>query len=229
MNEKGKAVILLGPPGSGKSSLAEKINKHLPIEVFESGELLRQEMEKGSELGGRIESFVEKGELAPSELMIEALGRAMSDAECRNIVFDGFPRKMDQVIPFFAMISENDFELSAVIILQLSKDVGTQRIVGRRVCAGCGAVYNRDFDPPVQSGVCNRCGGTLVKRKDDTTETVNRRWESYEGQTIPVIEYLESNYPGVIHEVAAQADIDRVVYQVSSIIRLSMSPASSGE
>jgi len=226
MNERGKAVILLGPPGSGKSGLADKIGKHLPIDIFESGELLRREMNIGSELGERVGSFVERGELVPSELMIEVLGKVMSDAESATIVFDGFPRQMDQVIPFFAMIAENHFDLSAVIILEISKDVGTKRIAGRRICAGCGAVYNVDFDPPARVGVCNRCGGTLVKRKDDTIETVTHRWETYENQTLPVIEYLTTNYPSLIHQVPAQKEIRQVVDQVSSIVRLSTSSGS---
>lgn len=222
MSEKGNAIVLLGPPGSGKSSLSDKTDMSSKIAVLESGNLLRQEIERGSKLGRKIEAYMEKGKLVSSGLVIDVIGRAMRDIGEMTIVFDGFPRQKDQIIPFFAMITENKYRLSAVIILQIAKDIAIKRIMGRRICPNCGAVYNVYFDPPSKSGLCDRCGGRLIKRKDDTIETINNRWRIYEKQTNPIIDYFEENYPNTIHKISANKDIDQVADMVSSVVRDAM-------
>ncbi len=162
---------------------------------------------------------MENGKLIPSDLVIDIIGRAIRDIGELTIVFDGFPCQMDQIIPFFAMITENKYKLSAVILLQISKDIAIKRIMGRRICSNCGAVYNVNTDLPSQSGICDYCGGRLFKRKDNKIETVNRRWSIYEKQTNPIIEYFEENYPNTMRKISADKDISQVVDMVSSVIQ----------
>jgi adenylate kinase len=219
MSQKGNAIILLGPPGCGKSSLSNKMNMCSKIAVLESGNLLRKEIKKGSDQGKKIESYMEKGNLVPAEMTVEVVGRAMKNMGETCIVFDGFPRQLDQIIPFIAMITENNYMFSAVIMLQVSKDVAIKRIMGRRICSNCGEVYNVYFDPPSISATCDHCSGRLIKRKDDTKETVNSRWSNYEKKTKPIIDYFEENYHNKIHKISADKDFSQVADMVESLVR----------
>jgi adenylate kinase len=213
------AVILIGPPGSGKTLITEHLAANREVATLKMGRLLRDEIKQGTVLGGQLKPFLDTGQLAPIELVTEVVGQALAQIEAGIILFDGFPRRADQLEPFFQLSRRFDLQLAAVIVLELSPAVAMKRLSGRRVCPNCGAIYNIYFDPPTQPGICDRCGATLEQRPDDTPEVVQERLETYQVETAPIIDYFKLNYSDKTRFVSVEKSIPEVLSQVSATLK----------
>jgi adenylate kinase len=216
--KKKKAVVLLGRPGSGKTSLAKRLKSSLKVQVVKTGPLLKKKAEEESSTGQKIKPYLQRGELVPTEIVSETIIQVLEGSDVPWIFFDGYPRQRDQIEPFFRIGKKVNYGLRAVIHLILKPSVAYERLTGRRVCSRCGAVYNIHNQPPSRPGICDRCGGELVQRKDDTPEVVKERMEEFKRNTIPVIEFFEKEYPDMTHALSAEEEISTLEKSVLSIL-----------
>ncbi len=187
-------VILLGPPGVGKGTQAVRLSDGVGWEHLSTGDLLRAALREGTELGLKAKSYMEAGELVPDELIIDLVRQRLAGlAPEAGILFDGFPRTIAQAEGLSKALAETRRKVGRVVVFEAPAETLVKRLSGRRSCPQCGAVYNVYFNPPSKEGVCDRCGGKLVQRKDDNPETVRRRLEVYEAETAPLIEYYQKH------------------------------------
>jgi len=182
-----KIVVLLGPPGSGKGTLAASLSEHLRLAVFVIGDALRAAIDAGSKLGLKVKSAVEAGRLVDDETIL-ALAREFLRTHPEGVLLDGFPRTIRQAEGLRSLLSAED-DLH-VIYLDASEETVTSRLSSRRVCPGCGEIYNVRFRPPKNDGVCDNCGVTLIRRKDDTEEVIRERYRVYLRETAPLVDYF---------------------------------------
>ncbi|MCI5052247.1 MAG: nucleoside monophosphate kinase [Simkaniaceae bacterium] len=183
-----KVVILLGPPGSGKGSQAFMIREAFGLAHISTGDLLREEIRQGNALGLEAKGYMDKGTFPPDELIIKVLMHGLEKPECApGFILDGVPRTINQAEILDKNFGENDKRI--VINLKLPTKVIIDRITGRRVCSQCGAPYHVEFSPSKSKGVCDLCGGRLIQRPDDTEEVAKTRFEFFENQTAPIIDF----------------------------------------
>lgn len=179
-------IILLGAPGSGKGTQAEFISKEYKLSAISTGNIIREALKSGSELGIRAKSFMDKGDLVPDEIVIEIIKERLAKKDCENgYILDGFPR----TIPQAEALDKMGIEIDKVVDIEVSDENILNRISGRRVCEDCGASYHIKDRKPLKEGICDSCNGTLVQRKDDQIETVKSRLTVYHEQTEPLKEY----------------------------------------
>ena len=196
-------LILLGAPGAGKGTQAEKISEKYGIPAVSTGEILRNAMSSGTELGKAARSYMDAGHLAPDDVVIGIIKEYLKKDVCKNgFILDGFPRS----IPQAEALDKMGVEIDAVISIEVADDKIVERMGGRRVCSGCGASYHIIHKSPVKEGICDRCGKELITRKDDDPETVKERLQIYHDQTEPLKGYYASK--GILKEVSGQDEID---------------------
>ena len=203
-------LILLGPPGAGKGTQAQRLMARYGIPQLSTGEMLRAAVAEGSDLGKQAKSIMEAGDLVPDELMIKLISQRIGREDCANgFILDGFPRTTAQAEALDAMLAERNLQLDKVIAIAVDAEALIERISGRFSCADCGAGYHDSFKQPVADGVCDQCGGTnFERRKDDNRETVEARLHTYHQQTAPIIPYYEAN--GRLARVDGMAEINAV-------------------
>ena len=193
-----KNIILIAPPGAGKGTAAKQLVDELNMVHISVGDLLREEVNSGSELGKSLSIKMQTGKLVEDELIFEIMRKRFSEPDVKNgIILDGFPRNTSQAIELDKM----DTKIDAVIYLNVSREVLENRIVGRIVCPECGMGYNtnnKEMMPKVEN-TCDKCGTTLIKRKDDTKEIFDSRYNTYLEETEPVLEYYRNK--GILYEV----------------------------
>ncbi len=181
-------LILLGAPGAGKGTQAEVICDHLQIPAISTGNILREAIANGTEIGLKAKSYMDNGELVPDEVVIAILKDRISKDDCQNgFILDGFPRTVPQAEALDAM----GVRIDKVIDIEVADEKIMQRLSGRRVCEKCGASYHIDYKPTEQEGICNKCGGNTVQRKDDHPDTIKARLGVYHDQTEPLKGYYE--------------------------------------
>jgi adenylate kinase len=185
---KPTVVILLGPPGSGKGTQATGISKELGIPHISTGDLFRENISKGTELGKKAKSFMDAGKLVPDELVLEMLYDRVSRPDCaKGYLLDGFPRTIPQAEALDRKLNGN---VNLIVLnLAVPDDAIFKRIEGRLSCAKCGNIQNKYFSPPEKPGICDKCGGELTQRADDKAEVVKERLRVYHEQTEPLIAY----------------------------------------
>ena len=183
-------TVLLGPPGAGKGTQAVRIVEKYNIPHISTGDIFRENIKNGTELGKKAQEYMNKGELVPDDLVIEiATTRLLAD-DCKNgFLLDGFPRTVYQAEKLDAFLEEHGMKLDKVIDIEVEKEELITRLTGRRVCKACGASYHVVNIPPKTEGICDNCGGELFQRADDTIETVENRIEVYIEQTMPLVDY----------------------------------------
>lgn len=202
-------VILLGPPGAGKGTQAETLVKETGLAHVSSGDLFRAALRDKTELGMRAKEYMDKGELVPDAVVIDMILERIDQPDCaKGVIFDGFPRTVEQAEALKTALAEQNNHIGTVIYIDVPQGVLLQRISGRRTCKGCGAVYNIFFFPPASEGICDKCGGELYQRSDDTEETARNRLDVYFKQTMPLIEYYRTT--GILREVDGQKEIAEV-------------------
>lgn len=179
-------IILLGAPGAGKGTQAEVISNRLSIPTISTGNIIREALRSGTEMGLKAKSYMDAGELVPDEVVIGIIKDRLADDDCKNgFILDGFPRTIPQAEALDAM----GVNIDKVIDIEVPDENIVKRMSGRRVCADCGASYHLDYKKPKKDGVCDNCSGTLVQRKDDHPDTVLARLNVYHNETEPLKDY----------------------------------------
>jgi adenylate kinase len=197
------AVVLMGWPGSGKTTLARALAEATPISLIEVGNLLKAEVQQGTKRGKTIQSFTSTGNLVPLEHVIEVVSAALRNAREDIVLFDGIPRSLEQINPFLQMIGEQHLTLRTVIILTLDLQTALNRLTGRRVCSRCGTLYNLSTESSKPIEACQQCGGELVQREDDREEVVRERFKRFDRETLPVIKYFKTEFSELTWEQSA--------------------------
>jgi len=190
MTGRAKNLVFLGPPGSGKGTQAAQVAKELGIAHLSTGNLLREEAQRGSALGKEAEGYMNRGALVPDDVMIAMVRERLAQDDAKlGFLLDGFPRTIAQAEALDLALKEIGKGVDAVIHLRLAEAEIVRRITGRLTCEACGAVFHIDSRPPKAEGVCDACGGRLYQRADDTEEAVRSRLTAYNRQTAPLLEY----------------------------------------
>jgi adenylate kinase len=185
-------LILLGPPGAGKGTQAERLQEDFSLAHISTGEMLRAQVAEGTELGRRAQEYMSAGELVPDEVILDMIRARIGEQDAREgFLLDGFPRNASQADALAATLAESDRRLTAALLIDVPDEEVVRRLGGRRVCAKSGHVYHVEFDPPKREGICDQDGSRLIQRDDDMQETIRRRLEVYARQTAPLIEYYD--------------------------------------
>jgi len=228
-------VILMGPQGSGKGTQSERVRARLNLGSIATGELFRAAIKGGTALGRKIQAVYDRGELVPDDLTValveerlDQLGQERSrGARIDGALYDGFPRTIAQADALSRALAARGEELTAVIAIDVPRETLIERLAGRRVCSGCGRVYNILSDPPAVDGVCNVCGGGVIQRADDTPEAVAKRLDLYEQETAPLVDRYEAQ--GLVERVDGNRPIADVTESIVAAIQSRMAlPAARG-
>ncbi len=202
-------AVLLGPPGAGKGTQAKKLVKQYGVPQISTGDIFRKNIKEGTELGKKAQEYMNAGGLVPDELVVDLVKDRLTQEDCANgYLLDGFPRTIAQAEQLDEFLSGLGSKLDAVINFEVGYDSLMERLTGRRLCKACGASYHVKNFPPKTEGVCDKCGGELIQRDDDTAETAKKRIEVYEESTAPLIEYYTKS--GVLKNFDAEKDPDEV-------------------
>jgi adenylate kinase len=185
-------AIIFGPPGSGKGTYASRLQTKLGVDVIAMGDIFREIMKESTPLGKKVKSFVEKGLLVPDEVVIEVLKQRLAKASTKTgFILDGFPRTIEQ-----AKSLDDIAKIDVVIQLTVPDSIIIERLSTRRICKNCGEVYNIRYLKPKIEGACDKCGGELYQRSDDTADVIRDRIHVYERQTQPILKhYLQKRIP----------------------------------
>ena len=202
-------TILLGPPGAGKGTQAVKIVEKYGVPHISTGDIFRENIKKGTELGKKAQEYMNRGELVPDDLVIEIATTRLLEDDCKNgFLLDGFPRTVYQAEKLDEFLAAHGSKIDKVLDIAVEKEELITRLTGRRVCKACGASYHVVNIPPKTEGICDICGGELVQRTDDNIETVTNRIDVYEAQTKPLVDYYEK--AGNIAHIDGATGLDNV-------------------
>ena len=206
-------LILLGAPGAGKGTQAERLSKELQIPTISTGNILRAAIKNGTPTGLKAKSFMDAGKLVPDEVIIGIITERLAEEDCKNgYILDGVPRTIAQA----EALEQAGIQFDAVVSIEISDEAIMQRMSGRRVCEDCGASYHLVAVPPKQEGVCDNCGGKLVQRKDDAPETVKARLEVYHKETEPLKDFYESR--GVLKPVENASSVEATTRAILRVL-----------
>jgi adenylate kinase len=185
-------LVLLGPPGAGKGTQAERLVTDFDLPYYATGDILREAVKEGTDLGTEAKAYMDRGELVPDDLICRVIMDRIDRSEAEDgFLLDGFPRNLDQADILENSLQSRGRKLTAVLLIDAPDDEVIKRISGRRVCVKNGHVYHVDYDPPKHDGVCDQDGSRLIQRDDDKPETIKKRLEVYHAQTKPLIDYYE--------------------------------------
>lgn len=211
-------IVLLGPPASGKGTQAAILRERYGFYHFDTGRVLREEVGTGSELGQEIAGFINRGELVPIEIIRALIGKFIRQMGDGRIMFDGFPRNLDQARVLGEGLADLERRLDHALYLNLDRSELMSRIINRRVCQKCGTIYNLVSAPPKADSICDLDGDGLVQRADDTEEVFARRLEVYFDQTVPVLDYYRERR--VLREISADQPIDQLALSIGDLLGL---------
>jgi adenylate kinase len=211
-------VVLVGPPGAGKGTQAQFIASHLAIPKVSTGDIFRDNVSVGTELGRQARSFMERGDLVPDEVTVAMVaGRLQEEDAQAGFLLDGFPRNVPQAETLKKMLADWGMRLDLVLELVVDHDEVIRRLSGRRTCRKCGRVWHIAFDPPSVAGKCDECGGELFQRDDDREETIRHRLVVYQVQTQPLISYYADE--GILLGIDATGPVDDVTERALLALR----------
>ena len=206
-------IVLLGAPGAGKGTQAARISQEYCIPHISTGDILREAVRQGTQLGRTAESYMTKGELVPDEVVIGIVAERVRQADCQDgFLLDGFPRTVAQAEALDRVLREQGRDLNAVISVDVDEAEVVRRLGSRRVCAGCGAIAGSN----VTAKECEACGGALIVRPDDQPEAIRRRLQVYREQTEPLIDYYFAS--GMLHQVPAVGTVDEVFERIRRVL-----------
>jgi len=201
-------LVIFGPPSAGKGTQAQKLSKQYSVPQVATGDLLRKAVADKTPLGLKIKSYLDQGKLGPDEVIVQLIKERVAKPDCKNgFLLDGFPRTMGQAKELEKM---TDIDLVLSIVVDFESLV--ERAVGRRTCPKCSAVYHVKFNPPMNAGICEKCGSKLIQRDDDKEETVRNRLKVYQEQTAPLVEYYRKK--GKLVDIDGSGGIDAVFAQM---------------
>jgi len=206
-------IILLGPPGIGKGTQAIMLSEKLGIPKITTGDIMREEAKNGTELGKKVEDYMNRGELVPDRTVIKIMSKRLSSKDCKKgFVLDGFPRTLVQ-----AGGLEKITKIDLVLNLSAPKKDLIERMAGRLTCRSCGSIYHRKYSPPKKPNVCDACGGGLYRREDQKESIIKKRLEVYERQTKPLTEYYKKR--GLLKNINAEGTKEEVAKTVGKVIK----------
>ena len=214
-------LIYLGPPACGKGTQTTKLAEFLKLPHVDTGSLLRAEIKNETEAGIEAKKFIDKGRLVPVELVSKIIKNRLAMSDCSNgYILDGFPRSLEQAEQLTKINKELDVENNAkflAIYFDIDTDILIERIINRRSCSMCGEIYNLAFKAPKQEGICDKCGGKLLQRKDDTKEVAQSRFETYYKETAPLVDYYKNM--NVLKTIDANGTIEEVWNRLVEVIK----------
>lgn len=205
-------LIFLGPPGAGKGTLAAHVSEEYGIPQISTGDLFREAVRGGTELGKKAKAIMDRGELVPDSLTVDLVKERLAQPDARRgFILDGFPRTVPQADALQALAP-----IDRVINFLADDELVVRRLSGRRVCRSCGAIYHVENIPPKVEGVCDRCGGELYTRSDDQIDAIRRRLEVYRQQTEPLIQYYRQR--GKLQDLDSSADPAHTMAQLRPVL-----------
>ncbi|MFC1939395.1 adenylate kinase [Chloroflexota bacterium] len=211
-------IVFLGAPGAGKGTQAAKVAEELKLAHVATGDLFRQAQRQESDLAAKARSYMEKGMLVPDEVTIKMVLEHISAPECESgVIFDGFPRNLKQAEALDEALVQQGKAVDKVVYIKVSEEELLKRLSGRWICRQCQAPYHAVSSPPRVSGKCDRCGGELYQRPDDTEETVRKRLQVYFAETSPLIDYYTR--AGKLLEVDGEGSVDEVETRIVKALR----------
>jgi adenylate kinase len=203
-------LIFLGPPGSGKGTQAAKLLEKVQVAHISTGDILRENVAKGTNLGLQAKGYMDEGKLVPDALIVEMMKHRLGAGDCATgFILDGFPRTVSQAEALEKMLGELGMDLDAVVLFEVSDAVVIERLSGRRGCRQCGAIYHVRFNPSSRGECCQVCGGELFQREDDREEVIRKRLDVYHSQTTPLIDFYRER--DLLVEVEAEKSSDEVL------------------
>ena len=210
-------ILLMGPPGAGKGTQAEKLVADFPIPHISTGDMFRAAVKNGTELGKEAKKYMDAGGLVPDSVTIGIVRERLSQPDCvKGFILDGFPRTKEQAAALDQILKDLGISLTAAVNISVPDEDLVARVTGRRICKNCGATYHVTFAPPAKEGICDVCGAELVLRDDDKPETVQKRLAVYHEQTQPLIDYYTKQ--GVLKTVDGTAALDKVFQAIVEIL-----------
>jgi len=223
-------VVLLGAPGAGKGTQAKQIARRFGIPQVSTGDILRENVAQGTELGRKARAVIERGELVPDDLVLPMIAERLTQLDCeRGFILDGFPRTVNQAEWLDRFLESREFcgkKFRPVVInIKVGYNQLLQRLTGRRSCPVDQKIYNIYSQPPKKEGVCDFCGTQLVQRKDDKEEVISERLKSYERQTLPLVDYYRRQ--GRLREIDGELSVDQVTAEMISAIEGSSAAGSA--
>jgi len=212
-------ILFLGTPGSGKGTQAVILQKKMNIPQLSTGDLLRECVASGSELGTQIQDIMTSGDLVSDDIIVKMIEERIKENDCQNgFILDGFPRNLAQAKALDEMLKKENIAIDKVIEIKVGDEIVVGRITGRFSCAKCGAGYHDEFKLPQKEGICDECGATEFKRRaDDNAESVRNRLKVYYEQTEPLIEYYKNS--GIFHSIDGMKDIKEVEDNIENILK----------
>ncbi|MED0668141.1 adenylate kinase [Bacillus badius] len=211
-------LVLMGLPGAGKGTQAERIVEKYDIPHISTGDMFRAAMKEGTELGLKAKSFMDAGALVPDEVTIGIVRERLSKPDCQNgFLLDGFPRTVAQAEALEGILEALGKKIDYVINVDVDKDILMARLTGRRICKSCGATYHLVFNPPAAEGKCDRCGGELYQRADDNEETVQNRLDVNLKQTEPLLDFYRQK--GYLKDINGQQEIGKVFEDIDQLLK----------
>ena len=210
-------IVMLGAPGAGKGTQAERIAEKYQIPHISTGDIFRANIKAGTELGKKAKSYMDQGLLVPDSLTVDLLMERICQPDCKNgYILDGFPRTIPQAESLKAALSEKGEALDFAVDVDVPDETIVARMSGRRACPKCGATYHIVYAAPKQEGICDKCGAELILRDDDKPETVQNRLKVYHDQTQPLIEYYTGE--DILHTVDGTQDMEKVFEDIMNIL-----------
>ena len=213
-------LIFLGPPACGKGTQTARLAEYLHFPHVDTGSLLRNEIKNATEAGIEAKKFIDKGQLVPVELVSRIIKNRLAEDDCKaGYILDGFPRSLEQAEQLTKINEELDKGIEArfrAIYFDIDSSVLVERIVNRRSCSKCGEIYNLEFKAPQKEGICDKCGGTLTQRKDDTREVAQSRFDTYDKETAPLVDYYKKQ--GALKSIDANGTIEEVWGRLLDVI-----------
>ncbi len=210
-------IVFLGPPGAGKGTQAKRITERYGIPQISTGDMFREHLSKGTELGKKAKEYMEKGQLVPDEIVLSMVEERLKQPDCeKGFILDGFPRTVPQAEALDEMLAKWGKKIDYAIAIEVPDEELVKRLTGRRTCKKCGMMYHVIFKPPKEEGKCDACGGELYQRADDNEETVRNRLKVYHESTAPLIDYYEKK--GVLHRVDGMGSIDEIFERIVKIL-----------
>jgi len=211
-------IIFLGAPGAGKGTQAARVAQELKLAHIATGDLFRQAQEQGTELAMEAKSYMEKGMLVPDEVTIRIVLERISSPDCElGVIFDGFPRNLKQAEALDTALVQKGRAIDKVVYIKVSEQELLERLSGRWICRQCQTPYHAVNSPPKVWGKCDKCGGELYQRPDDTVETVKKRLVVYFAETAPLIDYY--NRADKLLEIEGEGDVDEVAGRIVEALR----------
>ena len=211
-------LLIIGAPGAGKGTMSDLILERFNLIHVSTGDMLRQAVKEETEVGLKAQEYMNKGELVPDEIIHDIIVERFSKDDMDNgFLFDGYPRTYNQAVDLDEILKQLGKHIDAVINLNIEDEELIKRITGRRLCPTCGEIYNIYFNSSEKEGICDKCNGELIQRKDDNLESLQVRLSEYHKNTQPVIEYYEAN--DLVKHVDATQSIPEVFKQVEAIVK----------